>query len=72
MTTKTLIRRAIPVLCLAVLAVAAGEASAQQFTAPTPGQIEPSSPLPAYIVGILLMGGALALTVFPSKRSHED
>lgn len=47
-------------------------AQAPSIVAPTPGEIDPTSPLPAYIFGVLLVGAALALTVLPSKRSHED
>ncbi len=71
MTTRT--RSSLRLTASLLIALApAPLALAQDARAPTPGDIEPPSPVPAYLAGILLAGGALALTAMPSRRTHED
>jgi len=73
MSTRTSRHLSLVPLAIAVVGLASSIASAQQtIIPPKPGAIEPASPLPAYMFGLLLAGIAIGLTVMPSKRSHED
>ncbi len=73
MNTRTFRQLSVFLLAILFVGTIGADASAQTtIVAPTPGDIEAVSPLPSYILALLLVGAALALTVLPSKRSHED
>jgi len=72
-TTRAILAGVI--LSTVALSMAAPAASAQAPTdikAPSPGKLEPPSPLMSYIAAFILAGGALALTAMPSRRTHQD
>ena len=56
---------------LAPLAVAA-LASAQQEAPPSPQFSPNTNPVTGYLIGAVLFGIIVAISIMPSKRSHTD